>query len=205
MKTISPSDEPEEPNKPAPPDDLFSSLDALRIDPKMSGGPTVSKALVTIPTRKPSKEWFVRAHPDSSSYAIDTMVLELKEDGEIYIIHPSLRDALFDESTVHMKRLWLGVTRQGDYFIWPARLPGSEGKLDTWNQSALEAMEMATKKWVRLSANRRLGGYDIAVAAIEQQPEWPTTPFNELLKVAFKGRVIDTLDHPVLKRLRGEV
>ncbi|MEA3188517.1 MAG: hypothetical protein QOD99_2347 [Chthoniobacter sp.] len=190
---------------PTQPDDLFSSLETLRLDPKMSEGPTVSKALVTIPVRKPSKEWFVRTHPDAANYAIDTMVLELKEDGEIYLIHPSLRDALFDESTVHNKRLWLAVTRQGDYFVWPTRLPGFDGKLDSWNQSALEAMQLATSKWVRLSANRRLGGYDIAVAAIDQKVEWTTTPFNELLKIAFKGRVIDSLDHPVLKKLRGEV
>ena len=27
---------------------------------------------------------------------------------------------------------------------------------------------------------------------------------RELLRVAFKGRLIDSLDHPVLKKLRGE-
>ena len=30
------------------------------------------------------------------------------------------------------------------------------------------------------------------------------TPFRDLLAVAFKGRLVDTLDHPVLRRLRGE-
>jgi hypothetical protein len=36
-------------------------------------------------------------------------------------------------------------------------------------------------------------------------PEWPNTPFRELLRVAFKDRFIDNLDHPVLRKLRGEV
>ena len=34
---------------------------------------------------------------------------------------------------------------------------------------------------------------------------WPDTPFRDLLRTAFKGRYIDSLDHPVLRKLRGEV
>jgi hypothetical protein len=32
---------------------------------------------------------------------------------------------------------------------------------------------------------------------------WPETPFNEVLETAFKGRVIDSEDHPIVRRLRG--
>ncbi len=36
-------------------------------------------------------------------------------------------------------------------------------------------------------------------------PEWPQESLGELLKIAFKGgKLIDSVDHPVLKRLRGE-
>jgi hypothetical protein len=35
-------------------------------------------------------------------------------------------------------------------------------------------------------------------------PTWPELSFGELLKIAFKSRYIDTLDHPVLLKLRGE-
>ena len=33
----------------------------------------------------------------------------------------------------------------------------------------------------------------------------PEESLGELLKIAFKSRYIDSFDHPVLKRLRGEV
>ena len=33
---------------------------------------------------------------------------------------------------------------------------------------------------------------------------WPEESFTELLKVAFRGRVVDRADHPVIARLRGE-
>jgi hypothetical protein len=37
------------------------------------------------------------------------------------------------------------------------------------------------------------------------EPDWPPTPFNELLNVAFKDRVIDTEDHPVFNKLLGRI
>ena len=36
------------------------------------------------------------------------------------------------------------------------------------------------------------------------EPAWPAKTFGDLLKVAFRDRFIDSIDHPVLKRLRGE-
>ncbi|MBV9657271.1 MAG: hypothetical protein JO295_04085 [Verrucomicrobia bacterium] len=193
-----------EPTPAKQPEDVFASLDALRIDPKMVDGPTVAKVLVTIPVRKPSKEMFVRTHPDSAAYSLDTFVLELKEENEIYLVAPNLRDQLLGEPTVHVKRLHLAVTRQCDVFVWPVRLPGADGRLDAWNESALEAQQLARHKWVRVSANRSLGAYDLAVAAVDQEPAWPKQPYNELLRIAFKGKIIDSVDHPVLRRLRGE-
>jgi hypothetical protein len=50
-----------------------------------------------------------------------------------------------------------------------------------------------------------LGAYEVSEAAADwPEPEWPDLPFNEILRIAFKGRVIETLDHATLKRLRGE-
>jgi len=36
-------------------------------------------------------------------------------------------------------------------------------------------------------------------------PEWPNLPSNELLRIAFKNRLVDRIDHPVVKRFRGLV
>jgi hypothetical protein len=37
------------------------------------------------------------------------------------------------------------------------------------------------------------------------EPNWPELPFKELLRVAFKDKYINSLDHPILRKLRGEV
>jgi hypothetical protein len=34
-------------------------------------------------------------------------------------------------------------------------------------------------------------------------PEWPRLTFQELLRIAFRDRLVDRLDHPVILRLRG--
>jgi hypothetical protein len=60
------------------------------------------------------------------------------------------------------------------------------------------------RRWVRVKANMSLGAYEIFEAeASIPDPEWPDVPFQELLRIGFRDRLIDRLDHPVIKRLRG--
>jgi hypothetical protein len=48
------------------------------------------------------------------------------------------------------------------------------------------------------------GQYETSVAAAEiAEPEWPDLPFTEVLRLAFKDAYIDSIDHPVVQRLRG--
>jgi hypothetical protein len=60
-------------------------------------------------------------------------------------------------------------------------------------------------KWIRLKANIALGAYEIHVAESEMaDPVWPDLSFTELLRIAYRDRMITSLDHPVVKRLRGQ-
>jgi hypothetical protein len=59
-------------------------------------------------------------------------------------------------------------------------------------------------RWVRVSANMSLGAYELFEAVGElSEPAWPEISFQEVLEVAFRGRIVDTLDHPLVQRLRG--
>ena len=116
---------------------------------------------------------------------------------------PALSTDLLTE--VVPKMLFTAVNRQGTTFLWPVRLP-TEGRRDEWNRSALEAANMAMKRWVRVVANLQLGAYDVYTAeATLDDPEWPDVDFNTLMSIAFKDCFIRALDHPALRRLRGEV
>jgi hypothetical protein len=83
-------------------------------------------------------------------------------------------------------------------------LPGEEGRHDEWNRSALEAAKMAQTRWIRLAANLALGAYDVYQAIGDlPEPEWPEVEFEDMLRIAFRNHFIDSLDHPVVRRLRG--
>jgi hypothetical protein len=203
LEKSSPSANGQQAPEPAP-----NPFDPARLRLPQDFGATlgVKKALLTIPVRKPSREWFVQVHPDES-YRVQTAVLELKEDRETYLVDPELWPELAtrESSTFGPRAIFTAINRQGVVFLWPIRLPGPSGKLDDWNQSSIEAAAMAAGKWVRIAANMSLGAYDVFEATAKlPEPEWPEVSFGELLKVAFKNRYIDSLDHPVLLRLRGE-
>lgn len=178
---------------------------SLRLSGDMTAALGVKKALLTVPTRKPDKAWWVRVHP-KADYSLTTAVIELKEERETYLVSPHLWQALSTEATFSPRALFTAISRQGVLFLWPIRMPGPDGKVDEWSRSALEAARLAQSGWCRITANMALGGYEVFHATGEiPEPEWPDAPFKDLLKVAFKDRFIDTMDHPVLRKLRGEV
>jgi hypothetical protein len=175
----------------------------LRIGQDFAAGLGVKKLVTTIPVRKPSRETFIRTHPDPE-FRIPTGVIELKGDREIYLVAPSLWEALAAETTFGPRLLIPTITRQGVVFLWPIRLPGPDGRLDDWSRSALEAADFARDTWIRVQANMHLGAYDVVAApGVVATPEFPALSLSEILRTAFKDRYIDRWDHPVLRKLRG--
>ena len=63
------------------------------------------------------------------------------------------------------------------------------------------------KSWTRVRANMSLGAYEVIGGHWRQYPraEWPELPFKDIYRIAFKDKIIRSLDHPVVKRLRGGV
>ncbi len=178
---------------------------SLRLTQDFSASVGVKKALLTVPVRKPDKSWFVRVHPDAA-YRLQTAVIELKEDREVYLVTQPLWTELAAEAMFKPKLLATAVNRQGVAFFWDVNLPRADGRADEWSRTALEALDMASKRWVRVVANMNLGAYEVYTASGELgEPVWPEAPFKDLLRIAFKDRYIADRSHPVLRRLRGEV
>lgn len=176
------------------------ALADLRLPSDFHEGIGVKRQLVAIPVRRPDKQWWVRVHPEAD-YRLDTAVIEVQEQRETYLVAPALRDELVGE--VIRKSLALAVNRQGVVFIWPARLPSADGRLDPWNEAARKAMALAVGQWVRVTPHS--AGYDVFTTTAElPEPEWPEQNFEDLLRIAFRGRYITDPDHAVLRRLRGQ-
>ncbi len=177
------------------------SISSLRLTQDFAAGLGVKKALITVPVRKPNAQEFVRVHPDEN-YRLETMVLELKEDREIYVVAQELWSELAGELSPRV--LYTTINRQKVITLWPVRLPGPDGRTDNWSASALQAAEKAQTAWVRVASNMSLGAYEVFEATGQiPEPEWPAESFETLLGVAFRGSYIQSLDHAVVRRLRG--
>jgi hypothetical protein len=153
----------------------------LQLSQDFGAGLGVQKVLTKVPVDKPPKDMFFRCHPDES-YSLNTGVVELKKDRETYLVAQGLRDRLERESTFGARRLVLTVTRYGDVSFYPIRLPGPDGKLDSWAESALEIVELAKSTWVRVAANMNIGAYEAVKAEnIPVSPVWPEMSLRDLL------------------------
>jgi hypothetical protein len=183
-------------------DDPFDPA-KLRLSQDFAAGQAVKKILTKVPVRKPDRHWFVRVRP-GEDWRLSTALIELKEDRELYLVDRPLVSALSVE--VVPMALFTCVTRHGVVFLWPIPLPGEDGRHNEWHRSALEAARRAESRWIRVVSNFAIRGYDVfeATGALPE-PEWPDVSFAELLKIAFGDRFIRTPDHPVVRRLRGDV
>ncbi|MEI6560018.1 MAG: hypothetical protein WCO00_16590 [Rhodospirillaceae bacterium] len=175
---------------------------SLRLTQDFSTSVGVQKILNRVPVRKPGPQEFFRVHP-SEDYRLDTAILELKEEREVYLVAPALRGEMFAE--IKLVRIYTSINRQGVVALWPCKLSPPDGRTSSWHETALAAAELAMSKWVKIQADMSLGGYQAFVAAGDlPDPTWPGKTFHELLRIAFSGSYIDTPNHPALRRLRGE-
>ncbi len=163
----------------------------------------VKKVLINVPVRRPDNQWFIQVHPDENcSYS--TAVIELKEDRETYLVAKELWGEL--QAELKPKVFVYSINKQGNVFLWPIKLPSSDGQIDDWNKSALEAAQLAKGNWCRIFSNKSLGSYDVKMSTSPgPSPVWPEKEFSEILKIAFKDKYIDSLEHVVVKKLRGEI
>jgi hypothetical protein len=187
---------------PSPNSNIFDPA-KLRLSQDFDAMVGVKKALLTVPVRRPDRQWYLRVHPDES-WRLPTAVLEDRTDRETYLVDPSLFGEL--PGDIVAKVLFTAINRQGVVFLWPVKLPGTDGRLDEWSRSAMEAAGLAMKDWVKVVSNQALGAYEVIPASAQfPEPEWPDIGFGKILEIAFRDKFIRTVDHPVLRRLRGEL
>ena len=174
---------------------------SLRLDQSFADTVGVKKLLTTVPVHKPNRTWFVRVHSDPN-YRLPVATIE--EDREFYLVTPQIAPECPDEITP--VTLFTAINRQGVLFLWPVKLPGLNGSYSDWSRSAMEAAEIAQRRWIRVRSNMSLGAYETFEALGQlSEPEWPDVPFGEILRVAFRNRIVDRTDHPILQRRLGLV
>jgi len=176
---------------------VFDNLDALRIaDPASLSGDI--EHLTYVAVRKPRRDEYFRTCPDPDR-SIVTAVWVDEESRETYIVLAGARAAISESARV--VSLVLCQNRQGTNFLWPV---STDSRARGWSESARAATVIARQKWIKIRGDLAGGAYTVFEAINQSgEPTWPDMALNELLKLAFRGRVIDTPDHAVVRRLQG--
>ncbi len=176
-------------------------LSSLRLPQDFAANVGVKQLIVQVPVTKPRKGWFVRVRPGEEWRSPVAMIV-LKEEGESYVVAPTLAANLPDD-VVHFQ-LVTAINRYGLVFLWPLRLPNSSR--DSWADSAIAASLHAETQWVKVTAKGQFAAYEVTVATGNlPEPDWPEDSFEELFCIAFRDRVIHSIDHPVIQKLKGAV
>jgi hypothetical protein len=182
---------------------VFDNLEDLKVTSNDGGGGTIQEVLTHVPLERPKRQEFFRAHPDPD-WSLTTSILFDDENfgRDAYLVMPQMRGALLGDARPVL--LVPVITRQGVLKFWPLKLPLDDGRPNAWFESAREAVELSKERWVCIKPDLGLGAYRILRAIGDiPDPVWPDKPVNELLEIAFRGRIIDSDDHPLVRRLRG--
>jgi len=178
-------------------------IKSLRLPSNYGATLGVKKMLTTVPVGKPKKPQFFRTHR-SDDMTFPAMVLEQKETRETYVVVPDAAQQISE--LVRPMQMYAAIDRENNVFLIPVPLPGESGTRNQWHESLAQAVEHAKQKWLRISANTHIGGYDVYEAeGVLPEPEWPAHDIESLIEVAFRGKIITSLDHPIVQSLLGRI
>src|SRR5215207_9360970 len=180
-------------------------IESVRVNPDMLDGVAVNVPL-TITVRKPPKQEFIRVHP-KPEFRITVAAVELKEEGEFYLLSGSMREQLLDTEAATYT-LYTYITRAGALRLWPIREMGPDGRVNEWHRTARIAADMAMKSWIRVIPSKHVGGYEVKRAAVAvPEPTWPDLTMKDIIRIAFKERgwIVDHVDHDLVKKLQGRL
>ena len=180
-----------------------TDLKSLRLPANYGATLGVKKLLTNVLVGKPKKPQFFRTHA-SDDMTFPAMILENKESRESYVVVPEVAQEVSE--LVRPVMLHAAIDRQNNVSLIPVPLPGEDGTRNPWHESLAQAVEHAKLKWIRITANMHAGGYDVYEAEGElPEPEWPAHDIEALVQVAFRGKIITSLDHPVVHSLLGKI
>lgn len=150
--------------------------------------------------RNPGKMEFFKVC-DAPGCRVRVCILNDQRNETTYLVSPALRSTL--EGDVATAELVLVANQDGEQFLWLAKTPAFDG--EHYGTTRMAAISLAKTAWIRIRSRADRKGYDIIHAAGQfPDPQWPTKTLDELCHEAFADRLVTSLDHPALRRLRGE-
>jgi hypothetical protein len=167
------------------------------------GDISAEKILTNVPIRKAKKAEFVRSHPNLE-YRREFYLYEDRDgDGAFYVVSPRLVPEI--SAFVAQYLVVLCVNSNDVPFFFPVKL--SDSKMNAKHKAnAQQFVELTKTKWTRRTWNEAASEHDLFVAKnMSKEPTFPDEGIEELLKLAIRGGIITSADHPLYKKLLGEM
>jgi hypothetical protein len=176
---------------------LYRQVQNVRMDDSVTSG---RKMQTVIPVRKPSKKQFVFVHRSPEFRADNMPTIQDEATGEIYLLAANLEFPADIENKVDFVSLTAAITTDGSVFLWYYK-----NSTNSWSESARIAIREASRRWVRVIPDKSSNGYILEAPMVAPPaPTWPDLTFTQMLETAFGARYIDSLRHPLVKKLRGD-
>jgi len=177
-------------------------LASIRLSQDYTADHGVEKVLTHVPIQKTRKGTFFRVHP-GEEFQLNAATIELKvENAENYLLTTDVLGTLPDME--RLVTLRLAVDKFANPFLIPVPLPTPDGRRNSWSESLAQAVKISETRWVRLSSNMPGGCYTLHVAtALNDEPTWPDLGFGEIIEIAYRGRIISSPEHLVIRQLLG--
>jgi hypothetical protein len=154
---------------------------------------------------------FLRLHHDEENYWSDTLcfvnvpVKGTKKEN-LHLITEDIATGHLPSKKIQRFRLALASKPHDIFFLCKIPVTNLDNK---FNETALIGCEQAKTTWVQVVSRKDQGHDDYQIIPAKNQkafpePKWPTQSLDKLIEIAFKGRMIETDDHPGLLRLIGD-
>jgi hypothetical protein len=179
----------------------------VRQDHLATGG--TQKITTTIRVDKPASTAWVWTPANQALRQVTAVLcdkgLDQRSSSNWYLLAPEIFNQLGVGRGVRLVELVTYVDRHGNLGLWPVSIPQDDGRANTWVESARMIIDEHSETWVNVAANMTLGAYEARTPMTQLAPPPPIElTFAKILTIAFRGKVIDSMDHPLLRELRGE-
>jgi hypothetical protein len=156
--------------------------------------------------RKPKPREYFRVHPDPNfSGPMWLFEHEVDMDVETYVVSKQVRPLIAEE--IKLMQVFTAVNKLGAVFLWAVQIPTDcDKRVRQIAEAKLRAAEEAKSKWVSMRWSGPHGAHLTKVAQGDLgEPVWGAEDFQQLIRTAFDGRVIDSVDHEIVRELNGEL
>jgi hypothetical protein len=150
---------------------------------------------------KPAKGHFFTVRAETGKpYKDRAFYFLLQMEGrDPYLVAPKIAEQKTEEDTIRPVLIVRYVTMAGEEGLWPLKLNPPDGRSNNYNTSALNILEIAESgKWVRIVNTKKHYRHQVSKKKFtEVPPKFTDRAFKDLIEIAFKDRIVKTLDHEI--------